>query len=50
MKTINLKELAEGSGKTEMEIFKNIATILMIKSRVYDEPQRLQITAIRQVV
>jgi hypothetical protein len=44
MKTINLKELAEKSGKTEMEVYEFIRDVLVIKAEVYGEPQRLRIT------
>lgn len=47
---IKLKELAEKSGKSEVEIAKTIITLLIIKAEVYDIPQHVVLSAIRQTV
>ncbi len=38
---INLKELSDKSGRTEVEFAKTIITLLKIKSEVYDIPQKV---------
>lgn len=42
--TINLKALSEYNGKTELENFKTITTILALKANIYNKPQKIRIT------
>ncbi len=41
---INLKELSDKAGRTEVELAKTIITLLKIKAEVYDIPQRIKFT------
>jgi len=44
VKDLNIKEMAEKAGKTELEIIQAIVKILAIKTEVYGEDQHLRIS------